>query len=571
MNKKIQVKNNSSIPIKDFNSIVKNIINLSNQSIPTIVFFKKILKTLLDFSNCNVVELWLQDKKENNNFKVMKISNKSFNFKILSLQEEQNNEKKKNQKTENNLHEILKEIFKKMPASSKSLKNNDILLTGNIQKTLNEYFKNNITKKSIQKIYNIDKKYNSILIIPLNVGDKQIGFIQLINEKENFFKLSDIKYYKVLSQNLGLIISNQQAQVALQERVKELTCLYGIANAAEGFNSSLDEILKKTVMLLPLAWQYPEITKAQIIFDGIIYKSEDFKIIAHKQTADIIINDIKRGSVEVIYTKKKNLLDEGPFLFEERDLIDTIAKEISLIIERKCSEIEKKKLEDQLRHADRLATIGQLASGVAHELNEPLCNILGFVQLIQKDSELPESIKKDLEKILNASIHAREIVRKLLIFSRQMPTNRVRINLNQIIKEGLYFLRSRCEKESIELSMCLEENIPELIIDPSQLNQVLTNLVVNAIQAMPDGGKLNVRTLFNDNRFYLIVEDTGIGMDDKVLKQIFIPFFTTKDVGQGTGLGLPVVHGIVSSYGGIIKIDSNVGKGSRFEIQLPLT
>lgn len=563
MDNKIQVKKNTNkslISIKDFNFIIKYIINLSNQSIPTIVFFKKILKILLDYSNCNIIELWMQLNNDNgnNNFKVMKISDKSFNLKITLL-------------NENNLFQILKEIYKKRSYSSKPYKKYDILLTGNIKKTFEEYFKNNTIKNNIPKIYNLDKKYNSILIIPLYVGDKKIGFIQLINEKENFFKLSEVKYYRTLTQNLGLIISNQQAQVALQERVKELTCLYGIANAAEGYNTSLDEVLKKTVMLLPSAWQYPEITKAQIIFDRKKYKSDDFKKIAHKQSADIIINDIKRGSVEVVYTEKEILLDEGPFLFEERDLINTIAKEISLIIERKLSEIEKKKLEDQLRHADRLATIGQLASGVAHELNEPLCNILGFAQLIQKDSELPESIKKDLEKILNASIHAREIVRKLLIFSRQMPTNKVRINLNQIIKDGLYFLRSRCEKESIELSMSLEENIPDFNIDPSQLNQVITNLVVNAIQAMPDGGKLNVKTLFNDSRIYLIVEDTGIGMDDKILKQIFIPFFTTKDVGQGTGLGLPVVHGIVSSYGGIIKIDSKVGKGSKFEIQFPIT
>ena len=116
----------------------------------------------------------------------------------------------------------------------------------------------------------------------------------------------------------------------------------------------------------------------------------------------------------------------------------------------------------------------------------------------------------------------------------------------------------------------LSPDLPEITADPSQLNQVLVNLVVNAIQAMPNGGTLRIATCSENKSIKLVVEDTGIGMREDVLKQVFIPFFTTKDIDIGTGLGLPVAHGIIASHGGTIDVTSTVGQGTRFEIQLPL-
>jgi len=143
--------------------------------------------------------------------------------------------------------------------------------------------------------------------------------------------------------------------------------------------------------------------------------------------------------------------------------------------------------------------------------------------------------------------------------------------LNQLVEEGLLFFESRCAKEGIELVRSLSPDLPEIPADAAQLNQVLINLVINALQAMPAGGRLTVQTLAGKDHISLIVEDTGMGMDKEVMKQIFTPFFTTKDVGKGTGLGLPVVQGIVTSHGGSIKFGSNPNQGSRFEIQLPVT
>ena len=363
---------------------------------------------------------------------------------------------------------------------------------------------------------------------------------------------------------------SQSTEAALAERVKELTCLYGIAQVAAQPGISLEEIIQGIAELLPPAWQYPETAFARIILDGISYTTQGFREGRQKQTAESVVGGVPRGAVELVYVEEKPALDEGPFLREERNLIDAIVRQIALVVERIQVEEDKLKLHNQLLHADRLATIGMLAAGVAHELNEPLGNILGFAQLAKKDDGVPGSVKQDIEKIETASLHARQIIQKLLVFARQTPPKKTLVNLNQIVEDGLYFFEARCAKEGVELVRKLSPNLPEITADPAQLNQLIVNLVVNALQAIQGKGKITVHTQSSDQEIHLIVEDTGTGMTDEVLEQIFIPFFTTKDVGHGTGLGLPVIHGIVTAHGGSINVESKIGCGSRFEIRLPV-
>jgi signal transduction histidine kinase len=362
---------------------------------------------------------------------------------------------------------------------------------------------------------------------------------------------------------------SRSAKAALRERVKELTCLYEMAQIAAKPGISLNEILEGIVELLPPAWQYPEVTAARIILDGRSYMTHNFCRSPQTQRADIVVGERQRGALEVVYLEERPELDEGPFLKEERNLIDALARQIASIVERREAEEDKSKLREQLRHADRLATVGLLASGIAHELNEPLGSVLGFAQLARKCQGLPELAKQDIEKIESASLRAREVIKKLLIFARQTPPEKTQVSLNRVVEETLDFLGGRCLEGGIEVECSLASDLPEIKADPGQLNQVLVNLVVNALQAMPEGGKLTVRTEACGDHVSLIVEDTGTGMTDEVLQQLFVPFFTTKDVGQGTGLGLPVVHGIVSSHGGTIHVESKVGAGTRFEIRLP--
>lgn len=358
---------------------------------------------------------------------------------------------------------------------------------------------------------------------------------------------------------------------ALRERVKELTCLYGMAQVMGRSGLNLPETMQATVELLPPAWQFPEFAGARIVLDGREYVAGSIDPPEHVQTSPLLVDGTRRGQVEVIYSRRISPEVSAPFLLEEQKLIDIVAQEVSMLVERREADQLHAKLEEQLRHADRLATIGQLAAGVAHEINEPLANVLGFAQLARKAPAIPEQVAADLDKIVKNCLHAREVIQKLLTFAHQMPPSMAALDLNQIVNDGLYFLESRCAKADIELVRQLDPDLPVIRADATQLHQVLINLVVNAIQAMPSGGKLSIRTSRQGDRVHLTVSDTGVGMSDDVKKNIFTPFFTTKDVDEGTGLGLAVVHGIVTSHGGTISVTSELGNGTTFDVELPFS
>jgi signal transduction histidine kinase len=346
--------------------------------------------------------------------------------------------------------------------------------------------------------------------------------------------------------------------------------MYGICQVINRPHTSLDTILHNIVKLLPPAMQYPEICYGRIILDGRVYSASGFPEDRERLSSNIHIDGITRGLVEVTYGRKKDALEAEIFLREEQALIDNIAHQLAMIVERKQAEEEKARLEEQLRHSDRLATIGQLAAGVAHELNEPIGNILGFAQLAGKTPQLPEQAEKDINRIVESSLNARDIVKKLLTFARQAPSRKITFNPNNLIERALPFFTTRFAHENIQAEFFPDADLPDISADPGQINQVFINLIVNAMQAMPDGGNLYITTFLQDGWACMSVKDTGTGMSEDVLKQIFVPFFTTKKVGQGTGLGLSLVHGIVTSHGGKTEVKSKPGEGSEFIIKLPV-
>jgi signal transduction histidine kinase len=359
-------------------------------------------------------------------------------------------------------------------------------------------------------------------------------------------------------------------EAALRERVKELTCLYSISKIAEAEDLSIDDIADSVVRLLPPAWQFPDLASARITVDETVYTTNCWREGGPKLKTDIVVDGKKRGFVEVVYIPEKEDGGKPAFLSEERKLLREVARQLGLIIEKKQAEAEKRQLQEQIRHADRLATIGQLSAGIAHELNEPLNSIIGYAQLTEKNENLPRQVREDMEKILKACLYAREVMRKLLFFARQMPSKKSKVDLNEVVRDGLDFLQSQAANRGISIDSRYSGNLPQISADPSQLTQIVVNLVVNAIQAMENGGTLTVHTGADDKSVYLTVEDTGTGIPNEIRDKIFLPFFTTKDVYQGTGLGLAVVHGIVTSHGGTVRVWSKKGEGSRFEVRIPL-
>jgi C4-dicarboxylate-specific signal transduction histidine kinase len=302
----------------------------------------------------------------------------------------------------------------------------------------------------------VDPEVASAVLLPLTMGDETAGWLRLSGREEHSFSEEDLAALDHLAQSCAIALISQRAQAALRERVKELTGLYDLAQLSERPETSLDELLQGIAALLPPAWQYPEIAVGRIVLDGRSYSSDSDPGTDLRQRSAIVVGGLERGLVEVSYREERPELDEGPFLKEERSLLDAIAREVSVIIERREADAERERLHEQLLHADRLATIGELAAGVAHELNEPLGAVLGFAQLARKHADLPDPAVQDIKKIESAALQAREIVRKLMVFARQTPPRKTRVNLNQLVEDGLYLLETRCAKNRIEVVRMLE-------------------------------------------------------------------------------------------------------------------
>lgn len=548
--------------------LLNEISTYSNSNMPRISFLTIITQLLIEHLHADEMELWIIDNNKKKTCEIIRRHNDALFFTIHPI----------------NYSHTLYSINSKDPTIDPDnfcinylndhvnqemdyITQNGSFICNDIPAMIHNPPPNN-NADSFRYFTGIDT-IRSVFVIPFYDGEKKIGLIMFKSKKPEHFITDHVSMYETFSQNLVIILQNQRIQAALNERVKELTCMYGIAQASKN-NTSIDTIMQSVIELLPPAWQFPSITTARIILGEQIFTSRDFIEGPHKQMTNIMVNGIHYGTVEVFYRENRTTIEEGPFLKEERVLLDNIAHALSIIIEQKHNEEHNAQLQKQVLHADRLATIGQLAAGVAHELNEPLANILGYAQLSKKEHKIPQTVKGDLEKIEKASLHAREIVRKLMFFAKQVPSKKVPTNINRIIKEGIYLIESRCIKSNITLDIDLEDTIPDFNADPSQVMQVLINLLVNSIQAMQKHGTLVITTRMVNNTIILRIKDTGPGIDDTIKDKIFLPFFTTKNINEGTGLGLSVVHGIVVAHNGAIDVDSVKGQGTVFTITFPL-
>ena len=230
--------------------------------------------------------------------------------------------------------------------------------------------------------------------------------------------------------------------------------------------------------------------------------------------------------------------------------------------------------ENRLIQAAKLAAVGEMAAGIAHELNNPLTSVTGFAELAL--DEIPEESEtyKDIEIVLREALRARSVVRRLLDFARQSESTRARASLNEIIDDVVALSRHLIHTSGVTLNLDLEVNLPWVLVDANQMKQVLLNLVHNALQAMPNGGEMKIltETVARNNRDWVVVTvmDTGVGIPQIEQARIFEPFYTTKGNQGGTGLGLSVTYGIITDHGGQIDVESQQDIGSKFTVWLPL-
>jgi two-component system NtrC family sensor kinase len=244
-------------------------------------------------------------------------------------------------------------------------------------------------------------------------------------------------------------------------------------------------------------------------------------------------------------------------------------EELEQRVEERTKELEE--TQAQLIQSEKLASIGQLAAGVAHEINNPLGVILGFTQVILRKLQETDPLCKPLSSIEREGLRCKKIIQGLLDFSRRSPHTVQPVNLNDVLEAACQLSEYQISLENVNIVKGYAPNLPQVQGNANQLQQVFTNLVINAYHAMPNGGTLRLVTRAAGDKVQAIVSDTGVGIPSEHLKNIFDPFFTTKEVGKGTGLGLSISYGIIESHGGKIEVGSQMGVGTTFVVTLPVT
>jgi two-component system NtrC family sensor kinase len=233
---------------------------------------------------------------------------------------------------------------------------------------------------------------------------------------------------------------------------------------------------------------------------------------------------------------------------------------------------EEHLMQERLLQSEKMASVGQLVSGVAHELNNPLTGVTGFAQLLLS-RELDEQTRHDVQTIYSEAERAAKIVQNLLSFARRRKAQKGLANLNTLLERVLELRSYDLRVKNIELELDLDPHLPLTMCDPDQIQQVLFNIITNAEHAMlsaHDGGKLKARTRVEKGYIHLSFTDDGTGIPPENLRRVFDPFFTTKEGGQGTGLGLTICYGIIDEHNGRIRVDSRPGQGSTFTIEVPI-
>ncbi|MCB7480339.1 sensor histidine kinase [Christiangramia sediminis] len=353
----------------------------------------------------------------------------------------------------------------------------------------------------------------------------------------------------------------------LEERVKELSCLYGVSSAIRKHSDSVLNTLEEICLITKQAWLLSDDAIVQLSIKDYNISTSEIPEKNISQQSEILVFGDHLGFIKVYYDTQNS--HGARFLKEEQKLLDKIAIEISEFIERKEVAQKEELLRRSAERNDRLSILGEITAGIAHELNTPLGNILGFAELIKSNTQ-DDQTDKDTTKIIKAAIYSREIVKKLMFFACEMPQNKEFTQIKPIIDQALKLLSQNFQKAEIGYNFKIDNPSLEAQIDTIQFTQVLFNLLINAIYISPKKSIISVKVSNTSSHFIMEIIDEGPGIPGDLNAKIYEPFFTTKPVGEGSGLGLSVVHGIIKSHRGEIINFDNKPTGTVFQIKLPL-
>lgn len=413
----------------------------------------------------------------------------------------------------------------------------------------------------------------SLMILPLVVDEQVLGGLYLESDKPHHFSPEEVSLaWNVVDQVAGVLVRASLTQMrqrlsAAVEQTAESIVITDIRGLITYVNPAFERTSGYSQS--EVIGQNPRLLKSEAR-QADFYRQLWDTISAGQVWHGRFVNKSKDG---VLYTVEATIT---PVLAENREIINYIG-----ILRDVTHQLQ---LEEQLRQSKKMEAIGRLAGGIAHDFNNLLTVINGYSELLlARRHELPEKAHYELEQIKKAGQRATALTQQLLAFSRKQPLQPRTLNLNAVVT-NTHQLLDRLIGEDLKLSLNLEPDLAQIIADPSQLEQIIINLAVNARDAMPQGGELMIETnnVTLDEAYarqhaevtpgpyiLLAVSDTGTGMDAETLAHIFEPFFTTKEQGKGTGLGLAIVHSIIKQNNGHIRVESAPGQGSAFKIFLP--
>jgi signal transduction histidine kinase len=382
----------------------------------------------------------------------------------------------------------------------------------------------------------------------------------------------------ILSAVGAVVAMLQKSEQQHKQRIKEMKCLYDIGKATEE-SHSVEEFIAKVVTLIPYAMQTPEETKVRITLHDQVYKSPDFQKSSGKITENLVAGGETIGLIE-IYSKRDN-----PYLEKRSHLAKTLAERISGAVrqlelelslrnyyEQLEEEVDKRtkdleQVQEKLIRSERLAAVGELASGVGHELRNPLnvirnCAYLLNMAFSEKGDEEAINTLKVLDKQIDI---ANKIVTDLLDFTRIRTPSQVKVDLKNLVNESLSWITL---PPQVTVKSNLNGHATQVRTDPEQMSRVFANIISNAVQAMSSrGGELNIDTGEENEFIWLKFRDNGCGIPPENLEKIFEPLFTTKP--KGIGLGLAISRRLVEQNGGKMEVTSQVGQGTTFTIKFP--
>lgn len=363
----------------------------------------------------------------------------------------------------------------------------------------------------------------------------------------------------------------------LRERVKELDCLYGISKVLDRRGITLDEVLQETADLIASHWQYPRITCARIIMNGNTFTTKNYRETEWRMQNDIRFDGRLIGSIEVGYLEKRPERDEGPFLNEERSLIEAIAERLGKVTERYRIEEEMKKVHEEILRLDKMRS--DFTSMVSHELRTPLSSIKEGIDIVLEGIDGPVGeAQRDTLGIAKRNVdRLARMINKVLDFSRlesgKMEMVLEMTDMRELVFDVSQFMKRKAADRGVDLSADVPDTDVVVTCDPDKMRQVLINLIDNAIKFTESGGHIRLCLSHPEHSVQIAVEDDGIGIKPEEQAKIFDMFIQIPHQGMwkvgGTGLGLTISQQIIRLHNGTITLTSSPGEGSTFTVTFP--